>query len=90
MSALAKPMIFSANVSNLVGSQSQPVPAEHIMNIAKINLPDTPGIESSRFHIVFDILSTDNQPRKITWKYAVEATRDTDYDDVVAAVGATI
>lgn len=90
MSALAKPMIFSANVSNLVGSQSQPVPAEHIINIAKIDLPATPGVEAARYHITFDILSSENQPRKITWKYTDSGDRDTDYDDVVAAVGASI
>lgn len=82
-------MIFSANVSNLIGAQSPLVPAEHIINVATVDVPAI-GNTPARYKIIFDILATANQPRQITWEYAASATRDTDYADVVAAVAVTI
>lgn len=80
MSALATPMISSPNVSNPMSSgNSEPVNAEFCKTFTETTIPDTANSSSTpKYAIVFDILSTDGQPKSVKWIYDDEATRDAD------------
>lgn len=89
MSAIALPLIHTTAADNLSLGVSPFVPAEDVKNISVV---DVPAMESSkaRFEIHFTILSTDNQPKTIVWRYSLSATRDADFALVVTALSAAI
>lgn len=82
MSAIAKPMIHSVNTKNKISGVSPLVPVEKIKAFSPVNVPAVEN-SSPRFEIVFEILSTDNQYRKITWQYETEQLRDDDLADLI-------
>ena len=91
MSALAKPMIFSAAVTNPVsGVNSALVAADFIKSVSKVVVEKQPNSNTPRYEIVFEMLSTDNQTRSITWKFADEVTLDAELVKVYNFIAAVV
>lgn len=92
MSAIALPLVYSDTVTNpIAGTKSQPVNADHIMGIAKLDAPEVPNSSRTpRNAIVITVLSTEDQIKSVIWEYADEATRNTALDDLYTAVAAVI
>lgn len=92
MSAIALPLVFSNTVTNpITGANSEPVNADHIMNIGVLDTPEVENYSRSpRFAIVITVLSTDNQSRTVTWEYADAVDRDAALVALYAAVAVAI
>jgi hypothetical protein len=92
MSAIALPMINSANVANPGPTgNSEPVNIEHCKSYAAVDIPDTANSSSTpKWQIVFKMLGSENQPSEIIWKYDDQGTRDADLALVEAASATTI
>lgn len=92
MSAIALPLVYSDTVTNpIAGNKSQPVNADHIMGIAKLDAPEVPNSSRTPLTaIVISVLSTEDQIKTVRWEYADETARDTALDDLYTAVSAAI
>lgn len=76
MSALAKPLVSTGNTTN----QAQPVNLEHVATVETVDTT-VGGINQAtpEFQIQFTFARTDVHPKQIVWRYALGATRDTDF-----------
>lgn len=83
MSSIALPLIHSVTATNTVGGVSPTVPIEQVIDISVLDITNVPG-GSPRYEIIFTVLSTDNQPRKIIWRYADATARDTEYGTIIS------
>ncbi|MHA1480762.1 MAG: hypothetical protein ACTSQZ_05020 [Candidatus Thorarchaeota archaeon] len=92
MSAIAKPITFTPNSD--AGAVSATVNAEFIKDISKTDVPARTENGKPRYEININILATDGQIKNVTWKYQTvanaEATRNADYDALVALVGTSL
>ena len=87
MSAIAKPLIHSTAV---VGGESEVVNVDQIMSMVKNDIPIVrPELaDRVKYTLEFAVLSTENQPRIVTWDYgfgaAALAARDAGYTAALA------
>jgi len=91
MSALAKPLIHT--VASDV-ALSAVVNAEHIMAVSTLDNPSGTPNGVDEFLILFSILGTDGQVKTVEWKFSTvatpEATRDTTFAAIVAAISTAV
>ena len=92
MSALAKPGAFTPNSD--AGAISAMVNLDHLKDVSVIDVPARTENAKPTYKIVFNMLSTDNQPKSVEWDYqnvaAPQATRDADYAAVAAAFAVSL
>lgn len=90
MSAIAKPFIHSTRT---IASPSGVVNIEEVASIEKFTEKGHAGSNTPSkevFGIKFSMKRWDDKPTEITWRYTLEADRNTDYTAIVAAVSTVI
>lgn len=90
MSAIAKPFIHSTRT---IASPSGVVNIEEVSSVEKFTErghvgSNTPSKEV--FGIKFSMKRWNDTPKEITWRYDLEADRNTDYNAIIAAVSTVI
>lgn len=90
MSAITKPFIHSTRT---IANPSGVVNSEEVSSIEKFTErghvgSNTPSLEV--FGIKFSMKRWNDTPREITWRYTLEADRNTDFTAIIAAISTVI
>lgn len=87
MSAIAKPFITPLLATS---TPATAVDIEMVQAIDKCDISAGPFNQPADYQIIFTYRPLDSQANSIIWHYALLATRDTEYTNVVAAMATAV
>lgn len=88
MSALTTPFIHTTKTIDGVAA---PVNIEQVAAFDKVTIDANSAVGSRAvYNIVFVLANHGVNPKEVIWRYEDEATRDDDYDGIVAAVSSEV
>lgn len=88
MSGILLPMVHTANTIDGVVT---PVGIDHVVSASKVDAVAVGAGGSDEHKIVLSVVGEGSHtPREVEWRYVDAATRDTDFDALVALVSAAL